>query len=80
MEAKVFLDKKQDKHFKKFGVYADVNSKIAEWMEEYTNQRIIEELNGIVISNQLTINKLSSDDQIEGLISDVVMRIEQLTK
>jgi hypothetical protein len=35
MEAKEFLDNKQNAHLKKFGVYADVNSKIAEWMEEY---------------------------------------------
>jgi hypothetical protein len=35
MKAKEFLDNKQNVHFKKFGVYADVNSKIAEWMEEY---------------------------------------------
>lgn len=33
--AKVFLDEKQEEHYKKFGVYADTNSKIAEWMEEY---------------------------------------------
>jgi hypothetical protein len=36
-EAKIFLDKKQKEHFKKFGVYADVNSKIAEWMQEYAD-------------------------------------------
>ena len=37
-EAKIFLDKKQDEHFEKHGVYADVNSKIAEWMQEYTDE------------------------------------------
>ncbi len=37
-EAKIFLDKKQKEHFNKFGVYADVNSKIAEWMQEYTDE------------------------------------------
>ena len=37
-EAKIFLDKKQEEHFNKFGVYADVNSKIAEWMQEYTDE------------------------------------------
>ena len=35
MNAKEFLDNKQNEHFERFGVYADVNSKIAEWMEEY---------------------------------------------
>lgn len=35
MEAKKFLDDKQAEHFNKFGVYADTNSKIAEWMEEF---------------------------------------------
>lgn len=36
MTAKQFLEDKQTEHYKKFGVYADTNSKIAEWMEEYT--------------------------------------------
>ena len=36
MKAKKFLESKQEVHFKKFGVYADTNSKIAEWMDEYT--------------------------------------------
>lgn len=35
IEAKIFLDKKQNEHFDKHGIYADVNSKIAEWMQEY---------------------------------------------
>ena len=35
MKAKKFLESKQEVHFKKFGVYADTNSKIAEWMDEY---------------------------------------------
>lgn len=38
--AKIFLDKKQEEHFKKHGVYADVNSQIAEWMQEYTDKEI----------------------------------------
>ena len=37
-KAKIFLDKKQNEHFEKYGVYADVNSKIAEWMQEYTDE------------------------------------------
>jgi len=37
MKEQEFLDNKQNVHFKKFGVYADVNSKIAEWMEEYAD-------------------------------------------
>jgi len=37
MTAKEFLDKKQNEHFITFGVYADVNSKIAEWMQEYAD-------------------------------------------
>ena len=40
-EAKIFLDKKQEEHFNKFGVYADVNSKIAEWMQEYTDKKLL---------------------------------------
>jgi hypothetical protein len=39
LNAKIFLDKKQDEHFKKFGVYANVNSKIAEWMQEYSDKQ-----------------------------------------
>jgi len=39
-KAKIFLDKKQDEHFKKHRVYADVNSKIAEWMQEYTDNEV----------------------------------------
>ena len=40
LKAKIFLDKKQKKHWKKYGVYADTNSKIAEWIVEYANQEI----------------------------------------
>tara|TARA_R110002050_G_scaffold171807_2_gene303926 strand:+ start:1607 stop:1819 length:213 start_codon:yes stop_codon:yes gene_type:complete len=39
LEAKEFLDNKQEEHFKQFGVYADVNSKLAEWMQEYSNKQ-----------------------------------------
>ena len=42
MKAKTFLDKKQNEHFKKHGVYADVNSKIAEWMEQYLQTKLKE--------------------------------------
>ena len=41
LNAKVFLDKKQEEHFNKYGVYADTNSKIAEWMEEYHQKELI---------------------------------------
>ena len=41
LEAKEFLDNKQEEHFKQFGVYADVNSKLAEWMQEYKNKQNI---------------------------------------
>ena len=34
--AKQFIHRKQQEHFKKFGVYADTNSKIAEFMLEFT--------------------------------------------
>jgi|688.fasta_scaffold611303_4 hypothetical protein len=51
INAKIFLDKKQEEHFKEFGVFADTNSKIAEWMEEYH----IEELNKIIEKNLTTI-------------------------
>jgi hypothetical protein len=37
MKAKEFLDKKQKEHFNKFGVFADTNSKISEWMDEYSD-------------------------------------------
>jgi DNA repair exonuclease SbcCD ATPase subunit len=43
-EAKIFLDKKQDEHFKEFGLYADVNSKIAEWMQEYSDKENIKDI------------------------------------
>jgi len=36
--AKQFIDRKQQKHFEGLGVYADTNSKIAEWMDEYAIQ------------------------------------------
>jgi len=39
--AKVFLDKKQEEHFTEFGVYADTDSKMAEWMEEYHQEELI---------------------------------------
>ena len=39
LEAKKFLDNKQEQHLKQFGVYADVNSKIAEWMQEYKDKK-----------------------------------------
>ena len=32
---KQFIDRKQDEHHEKFGVYADTNGKIAEWIGEY---------------------------------------------
>ena len=41
LEAKKFLDNKQEEHFKQFGVYADVNSKLAEWMQEYKDKTIM---------------------------------------
>lgn len=41
-KAKIFLDKKQDEHFKEYGVYADVNNKIAEWIQEYADIEIRE--------------------------------------
>ena len=37
MTAKQFLEERQAEHFNKFGIYADTNSKIAEWMEEYSS-------------------------------------------
>ena len=45
LEAKKFLDNKQEEHFKQFGVYADVNSKLAEWMQEYKDKQTI--MNGL---------------------------------
>jgi len=40
LNAKVFLDKKQEEHFRKYGVYADTNSKLAEWVEEYHQEEL----------------------------------------
>jgi len=40
LNAKVFLDKKQAEHFTEFGVCADTNSKIAEWIEEYHQEEL----------------------------------------
>ena len=51
IDAKIFLDKKQEEHFNEFGVFADTNSKIAEWMEEYH----MEGLNKIIEKNLTTI-------------------------
>ena len=39
--AKSFLDKKQEEHFKEHGVYADVNSKVAEWIQLYEDEKLI---------------------------------------
>ena len=39
LEAKKFLENKQEQHFKQFGVYADVNSKLAEWIQEYKDKQ-----------------------------------------
>ena len=41
LEAKEFLENKQEEHLKQFGVYADVNSKLAEWMQEYKDKTIM---------------------------------------
>lgn len=35
MQAKTFLEGKQEEHSKKYGVHVYTNSEIAEWMEEY---------------------------------------------
>jgi hypothetical protein len=47
-------------------------------IEQYANQRVIEELNGMLISNQLVQCNLSANDQLDGLIADVEERIRQL--
>lgn len=49
--AKEFLEDKQTKHYKRFGVYADTNTKIAEWVEEYAKLHVVN-----------TIKKLSSTE------------------
>jgi hypothetical protein len=43
-KAKQFLESKQEEHFNKFDVYADTNSKIAEWMEEYARNFKVDKL------------------------------------
>jgi hypothetical protein len=40
LNAKVFLDKKQEEHLSEFGVYADTSSKLAEWIEEYHQEEL----------------------------------------
>ena len=42
--AKKFLEDKQEEHFKQLGVYADTNSKIAEWMVEFTQIHVVRAL------------------------------------
>ncbi len=61
-EAKIFLDKKQEEHFNKFGVYADVNSKIAEWMQEYTDE-VVKKLTLTDVSN--TEGKLQAVEDLK---------------
>ncbi len=58
-EAKIFLDKKQEEHFNKFGVYADVNSKIAEWMQEYTDE-VVKKLTIPVVGSSLPFENSES--------------------
>ena len=58
-EAKIFLDKKQEEHFNKFGVYADVNSKIAEWMQEYTDE-VVKKLPIPVVGSSLPFENSES--------------------
>ena len=41
LNAKVFLDRKQVEHFTEFGVYANTDSKLAEWMEEYHQEELL---------------------------------------
>lgn len=53
-KAKRFLDKKQNEHFKKHGVYADVNSKIVEWMQEYADE-VVKKLTIPVVSDTLIL-------------------------
>ena len=40
LEAKKFLDEKQEEHYRYHGVYADTNSKIAEWINEYHQSKL----------------------------------------
>ena len=64
-EAKMFLDKKQDEHFKKHGVYADVNSKIAEWMQEYTDEVVKKLTIPVVCNNEVAVCELCNGTGID---------------
>jgi hypothetical protein len=64
MTAKQFLDNKQEEHFKQFGVYADVNSKIAQWMGEFCSLSFFAEIDRLEVinhnSNDLEIGRIFS--------------------
>ena len=68
LEAKEFLDNKQEQHFKQFGVYADVNSKLAEWMQEYNDKQNSELLleNGQIIETIKEKTKKQCDIHVVG--------------
>lgn len=60
--AKKFLEDKQEDHFKKLGVYADTNSKIAEWMVEFTFTHVTEALRIAYLNHEIdTINCYDED-------------------
>jgi predicted RND superfamily exporter protein len=71
LEAKIFLDKKQDEHFKEFGVYADVNSKIAEWMQEYSDKENIKDI---------LIVRVNADAWVEERKDELTENIQQQFK
>ncbi len=68
--AKIFLNKKQAEHFDKYGVYADVNSKIAEWMQEYSDEVIkgYEDILFLAFRYALGRSTYVVDDVVEAIV------------
>lgn len=51
--AKKFLEDKQEEYFKELSVYADTNSKIAEWMIEFTFTHVTEALRIAYLNHEI---------------------------
>ena len=60
--AKKFLEDKQEEHFKELGVYADTNSKIAEWMKEFAQIHVVRAL--VEASRKTQLNLISNTEDV----------------
>lgn len=60
-KALVFLIQKQDEHYKKYRVYADVNRKIAEWMQEYADREVLP-----IVNRSSSIKELKRQKKLQG--------------